>query len=154
MIEIDEVLVAISASGFRRRCQLLEDLTLDLFFLGRRLDHHVAIGEQRVIEAHLDAAERGILFFFADLAARDLTRQVAVDGFAAALQRLLVDVGHDHIDAGERADMGDAAAHLPGADDADAAQPVERQAGAALTGGARARRRAPGRILNKSPTRP
>ena len=35
------------------------------------------------------------------------------------LQRLLVDVVSSDIEARERADMGDAAAHLPGADNAD-----------------------------------
>ena len=49
VIEIDEVLVAISASGFSLRHQLLEDLALDVFLLGRRLDHHVAIAEPGVI---------------------------------------------------------------------------------------------------------
>ena len=82
--------MAISASGFSSRGQLLEDLALDLFLLGRRLDHHVAIGEQRVVEPHLDAAERGSLVLFADRAAGDLTRQVALDrlrGRAAAPPR-------------------------------------------------------------------
>ena len=50
-----------------------------------------------------------VLVLLADLAAGDLARQVALDRFAAALQRLLVDIGHDDVEAGERADMGDAA---------------------------------------------
>ena len=37
----------------------------------------------------------------------------------ALLQHLVVDVREPHVIAGERADMGDTAAHLSGADDAD-----------------------------------
>src|SRR6266436_2582895 len=75
--------------GLQRRGQLLEDLALDLFFLGRGLYYHVAIAEQDVIEAHMDAAKRRVLFFLANLAAGYLARQVAIDRFAAALQRVV-----------------------------------------------------------------
>src|ERR1700745_882392 len=49
VIEIDEVLVAISASGRNARRQLLEDLALDLFPFGGGFDDHVAIAEQCVV---------------------------------------------------------------------------------------------------------
>ena len=55
VIEIDEVLVAMIASGFSCGHELLEDLALDLLLLGRRLDDDVAIAEQRVIGAGRDA---------------------------------------------------------------------------------------------------
>ncbi len=146
VIEIEEVLVAISAAG-RSLGKLLEDLTFDILFFGRGFDHHVAIAEQRIVEPGRDARHRRIFFVLANPAARDLAREIAVDRVAAALHRLLADVGHHHVEPGERADMRDAAAHLPGTDNADPAQPGERhdsgEDAAALTGGARARRRAP-----------
>jgi len=61
----------------------------------------------------------------ADLVPGDLAGQVAVDGFAAALQCRLADIGQRDFEAGERADMSDPGAHLPGANHADAAQPVQ-----------------------------
>src|SRR5262249_1862216 len=96
------------------------DVALDLFLLGRSLDHHVAIAEQPVIETHMDAVERGVLVFLADLAAGYLARQVAVDRFPAVLQRLLADIRHHDVVAGEGADMGYPSAHLAGANNADA----------------------------------
>ena len=61
VIEIDEVLVATSASGFSDRAELGEDLALDLFLLGRRLDHQIAVGETVVAFGGADALERRLL---------------------------------------------------------------------------------------------
>ncbi len=58
VIEIDEVLEARIASGFSDRADLGENLALELFFLGRRLDHQVASGHRVVFFRRLDAAER------------------------------------------------------------------------------------------------
>ena len=76
VIEIDEVLVAISASGFSAGHELLEDLALDRFLLGRRLDHHVAIAERRVIGGVRIRASAAALSSSRDAAARDLAGQV------------------------------------------------------------------------------
>ena len=81
VIEIDEVLVATMRLGLQRRAELGEDLALDLFLLGRRLDHEVAVAERVV-------ARRRVLMRFSaacvvvlgDALARDLARHVAVDG--------------------------------------------------------------------------
>ena len=45
VIEIDEVLEATIASGFRIGAEIVEDLALDLFLLDRALDHEIAVGE-------------------------------------------------------------------------------------------------------------
>ena len=45
VIEIDEVLLAMIASGRRLRQQAGEDLALELLVLGRRLDHQLAVAE-------------------------------------------------------------------------------------------------------------
>ncbi len=42
VIEIEEVLVAISAPRLQRRAEILQDLDLQVLVLGRRLDHEVA----------------------------------------------------------------------------------------------------------------
>ena len=53
--------------------------------------------------------------------ARDLPRQIALDDLAPLRQGRGADVAQHHVEPGQRADMRDAAPHLPGADDADAA---------------------------------
>ena len=45
VIEIDEVLLATIASRLQRRAEIGEDLALDLFLLGRGLDHEIAVGK-------------------------------------------------------------------------------------------------------------
>ena len=47
VIEIDEVLEAISALGFRTGHSFLKISRLTCFLLGRRLDHEVAVAERR-----------------------------------------------------------------------------------------------------------
>ena len=54
-----------------------------------------------------------------DLAARDLPVHVAADDLGRGLERRRGDVVQHHVEAGEREDMGDAVAHLTGADHAD-----------------------------------
>ena len=45
VIEIDEVLEASMQYGFRCGVSALEDRALDVFLLGRRLDHQVGLAE-------------------------------------------------------------------------------------------------------------
>ena len=49
VIEIDEVLEATIASGFSDGAQIGEDLALDVFLLGRGLDHEVAVRQGVVV---------------------------------------------------------------------------------------------------------
>ncbi len=98
---------------------MLEDLAFDRLLLGRRLDDEVAISEQRVVCAGDDTRHRRLLVGFADLAAADLANKIAIDRLYGPLERGGIDVAHPHIEARKRANMGDAAAHLAGADDAD-----------------------------------
>ena len=49
VIEIDEVLVAMMVSGLSDRAEVGENLALDLFLLGRGLDHDVAVPRARRI---------------------------------------------------------------------------------------------------------
>ena len=51
--------------------------------------------------------------------AGDLAAHVAVDRADRMLEHFVVDVREPDVITGKRADMGDAAAHLSGADDAD-----------------------------------
>ena len=114
--------------GLQMRDQLLEDLALDLLVLGRRLDDDVAVAEQVVVGARRDALQRRVLVLGAEiLPLRDLARPgCGRSSLSAPWQRLGVDVDQLDVEAGERADMGDAAAHLPGADDADGSELIER----------------------------
>ena len=49
----------------------------------------------------------------------DLPVEVAADDLGRPVERLLGDVVQHHVEAREREDLGDAVAHLSGADDAD-----------------------------------
>ena len=51
--------------------------------------------------------------------AADLAAEVPVDQRHGLVQRLLADIGDEHVIARQRADMGDAVAHHPDADDPD-----------------------------------
>ena len=93
-------------------------LALDVLAFGHRLDHQIAVGEL-VDLAGVDVLERGLALVLGDALAANLPRHVAVDGGERGLQPVVGNVVEDDVDAGERADMRDAAAHLPGADDAD-----------------------------------
>ena len=55
--------------------------------LGRRFDDEVAIIEESIFRAGGDALQRRLLFLFLDAAARDLARDVVIDGVEPALQR-------------------------------------------------------------------
>ena len=62
--------------------------------------------------------ERDLPLLFRDRFFADLSRQIAVDGGDAGLDPLFRHVVERDLEARERAYMGDAAAHLTGADDA------------------------------------
>ena len=101
------------------RDELLEYLALDLFVFGRRLDDEIAAAEQRVVDAGLDSAERRRLVVLAQQRAFDLAVQVLVDGRERRVELVLRQVDELHVESGCGADMGNAIAHLPGADHAD-----------------------------------
>ena len=60
VIEIDDVLVPMIASGLSDRAEAREDLALDVLVLGRRLDHQVAVAETVHSFGRRDALERGL----------------------------------------------------------------------------------------------
>ena len=121
VIEIDEVLVPTMVVGLECRAERGEDLALDLFFLGRRLDHQIAVAEVLQRFCRADALERSLALLVGDALAADLTRQVAADGGEPFGNALGDNVVEQHVQAGQRADMRDAVAHLTGADHADLA---------------------------------
>ncbi len=121
VIEIDEVLVPTMVSGLSDGHKRGEDLALGLLVLGRRLDDEIAVAEIGERIGRRDALDRGLALLVADALAADLARQVAVDGGNALRDPVGDDVVEQNVIAGQRADMGDAVAHLAGADDADLA---------------------------------
>ena len=68
--------------------------------------------------------DRRRLLLFLDPAARHLARQIAPDRVARLRQGRRIGIAQQDIEPRQRADMRDAAPHLPGADDADAANLV------------------------------
>ena len=103
----------------QRRAQIGEDLALDVFLLGRGLDHESQAAMASYFSAGLMRAERGLAVVVADRLLADLPRHVAVDGRHAGLDAVARHVVQHHRIARQRADMGDAVAHLPGADHPD-----------------------------------
>ena len=87
VIEIDEVLVPTMVSRLEHRTQRGEDLALDLFLLGRGLDHQIAIAEIVERVGRRDVLERGLALLVADALAADLARQVAADGGEPSVMR-------------------------------------------------------------------
>ena len=128
VIEIDEVLVPTMVCRLERRAQRGEDFALDVLLLGRRLDHQIAIAELVERVGGRDALDRRLALFVADALAADLARQVAVDGGNPLGDAVGDDVVEQHVKAGQRADMGDAVAHLAGADHADLANGMRHRA--------------------------
>ena len=120
VIEIEEVLVARIALLLEMRTKVDEDLALDRLVLGGGLDDEVGLAERGKVGAPLNALQRRLHLGIGDDAARDLARHVALDererAFSTASFLHVVD---GHVVAGERDHMGDAVAHLAGADDAD-----------------------------------
>ena len=101
---------------FEPRAQVREDLALDLFLFDRGLDHDVT-GRQRVVFfRRLDQRQRVLSLILADGVLGNLARHVAVDGRHAGLDALARHVVQHDWKARQRANMGNAVAHLSGAD--------------------------------------
>jgi hypothetical protein len=103
----------------QERRKLGKDLALDVFLFGRRLDHQIAIGERLHGFRRLDAGKRGLALVFGDGLLLDLAGHVAIDGGEAGLDAVGADVVERHVVACERANLGDARAHLARADHSD-----------------------------------
>ena len=101
------------------RAQLPQDLLLHRLVLDRALDHQIAVLEAVIAETRADPRQRRLLVAPGDLPPLDLTIHVLRDGRPRRLQPILVHVGDVDVEPGEHANVGDATAHLAGADDAD-----------------------------------
>ncbi len=103
---------------FQMRQQVFENRLFDGFAFGRRLDDQIAGAKIGQFQRGLDPRHRGGLVFGADLAARHLPFDVAVDQRHGLVQAFLADVIHQHVISGQRKDMRNPIAHLPRAHDA------------------------------------
>ena len=118
VIEIDEVLVASSASD---RSDGQSSAKILCFSASLSVADSMArstLGERLERRRRLDPADGGLALRLLDAAGGDLAREIAVDRGETRLDALLADVVQEHLVAGQRADMGDAAAHLARADHA------------------------------------
>src|SRR5215208_848998 len=96
-----------------------KNTALDLLVLDCRFDDEIASSEILVGERDLDRFERRFALSLAYLSRLDLTREIAVDRCEPGFDAFAREVVETHLQPGERADMGDAVPHLPGADHAD-----------------------------------
>ena len=119
VIEIEDVFEADDGVGLEKGAQPSEDLALDLFVFGSRLDHQIAVTELVESRGDMDAVENRPALRIVHLPLGHLARQVAIDGRERGVDALLGDVVEGDLQSRLRRDLGDAGAHLPGADDAD-----------------------------------
>ena len=122
VIGIDDVLDARIASGGRTSVGAPEDVLLHVRVLDDRLDHEIG-GDELVDAGHARRARRRV--------ARRPSRRACVEALlasrsSAALDRARSLVVERDAPPGGRHDLGDAAAHLPGADDEDVLEPHAR----------------------------
>src|SRR5262249_47453717 len=95
----------------------------------------------------MDAPDRRLLVLLPNLPAADLARQAVKNRLGHPPQCLFMDIGQHDLEAGQRANMRDAAPHLAGADDADAADVAHCWRFPSSSSSS-------GNTLNRSPTRP
>ena len=102
---------------------------LDLAVLEYRLDDEVAILERAVIGSRRYARQQRIAVGGRGAAAIDLVGGELLRMRLAFVGQFLIAVDEHHVDAGERADIGDAGAHEAGAEDADLPDRLRRHFG-------------------------
>ena len=100
--------------------QVFEDGLLDRLAFRCRFDDQVGGADVGQAQRGADARHRGGLCLGRDLATRDLAFDVAVDLRQGLCQAVFADIRHQHVKPRQRKDMRNAAAHLPGPDDANA----------------------------------
>ena len=120
VIEIDEVLVATSASGRSDAHRRREDLALGRLVLGRRLDHEIARAEGGEIPGRLRCGS-GLAALSSSVRLPFETRRARLPSIVPRpfSRRVGVAVVQQDFEAGRGADLRDAASHLARADDAD-----------------------------------
>ena len=99
--------------------ELPPHLELGVEVLGDRLDHQVAVGELGVVERPVDAARSRRPPGTAPSAPSRPRARAASRSCRALVERLLVDLADDDLEARLRRDLGDAVAHQPAAQNAD-----------------------------------
>ena len=119
VIEIDDVLDARMDSGRRHPVQLGEDLVLESGDFGHGLHDQPGLADVLQSGRGFDAAEGPGHGPGVDPAPRPLPFQVAPDRGDAAIEGGGVRVHQDHLQPRQRAHVGDAVPHGPGADDRD-----------------------------------
>ena len=100
--------------------QVFENGLLDRLALCSRFDDQVGRADVGQAQRGADACHRGGFRLGRDLATRDLAFDVAVDLRQCLCQAVFADIRHQHVKPRQRKDMRNAAAHLPGPDDANA----------------------------------
>ena len=130
------------------------------------LDHELALAEGLVVRAGPDARERRLTLRLGERALVHPPEQVAVDPLQRLVQALPRHVQQAHLDIGQRRHLGDAGAHLAGADHADAPDLGNRRPAVGVIVHPHRCDPAPGQLflrssavssgtsLNRSPTRP
>ena len=119
VIEIDDVLVPRIACSAKMRADGCIDLALDAFVLDGGFDDEIAIRQFFIGACSANARQSGIALGFGQFAGLHAPGEIAVDGGEARLDALRGNIVERDVIAGKGANMGDAVAHLTGANDAD-----------------------------------
>ena len=100
--------------------ELAEDTGLDLLVLDHRLDDQLAVRQIAQLGGESQLVDRAITLTFGDLSRADPAFQRLDQTGAARGDQRLGGLEDGDVDTGPGTDFGDTAAHLAGADDADA----------------------------------
>ena len=119
MMESEEVLVARMRFRLQDRADLRIDLALDAFVFGGCFDDQIRLGERGNIGGAGNPGKRSVALFGGDLATGDLTGDVGANGGDACLNAFGGNIVNDDLVASQCADLRNAAAHLPRANNAN-----------------------------------
>ena len=119
VIEIDDVLVASRDSGFSTGQTCAKDLALDLLVFRGGFDDQIAFGQVVKVFTGADPVQGSNALLFGDDRLINLARHIAIDRRQTRVDLVDGDVIQHDVVAGERTDMRNAVAHLPGADNTD-----------------------------------
>ena len=102
--------------GLQRRAEFAKDCALGFLILGRRLDDDVAIVKRGVLGRRSDPLVRHCPRGIVETVAFDVARQRGIDIGQGLFDAVFGNIVKIDLEPGDRADLGDALAHLACAD--------------------------------------
>ena len=111
------------APELQNAVEIAKDLLFDRKAFCRRFDDKIAVRQQLAVKDAVNGAQRGLDLSRRRLAAGKLALHVLLDRLETAIEEALLDFTKQHGKTAASEDLGNAAAHGPGANDANALNP-------------------------------